>query len=109
MVKKTRRRSRARIAAANQQQPVAAPLAPATPQAALGYDPKGQMQQRRVVSAKEAWSEYTLDDGTIIKSRNALVDVKRAVGQFDLAGQPLYVVQGAFVLNVAAPKKLMKK
>jgi hypothetical protein len=81
-----------------------------TAQFALGYDPMGPMEQRSVVASKEGWSEYTLDDGTILLTRNAIIDVKRAVGQYNLAnGDPVYVVQGASLINTMAPDHLKKK
>jgi hypothetical protein len=80
------------------------------PNPLLGYDPSGPMEQRTVVASKDGWSEYTLDDGSIIRTRNAVIDVKRAVGQFNAAnGDPIYVVQGASIINVEAPVHLKRK
>jgi hypothetical protein len=81
-----------------------------TPNPALGYDPSGPMQQRSVIAAKDGWSEYTLDDGTILRTRNAVIDVKQAIGQYNAAnGDPIYLVQGASIINVEAPAHLKKK
>jgi hypothetical protein len=61
-------------------------------QISLGYDPKGPMEQRDVVGSKDGWSEYTLDDGTVIRSRAAIIDVKRAIHQYNTNGEPVYVL-----------------
>ena len=52
------------------------------PQLMLGYDPTNPTVQRKIVKAKEAWSEFRLDDGSVIQAKAVILDVKRAVGQF---------------------------
>lgn len=85
-------------------------MPPATPQLPLGYDPAGKMEQRNVVRSKDGWSEYELDDGTVLRTRLAVVDVKRAVGQFNPAnGDPIYIIQMAGISNTEAPEHLKKK
>src|SRR5437016_1267693 len=54
-----------------QRQPVTAA------QLMLGYNPNGPSKQRDIVSVKNGWSEYELDDGTTIRTKGVLVDVKR--------------------------------
>jgi hypothetical protein len=76
---------------------------------ALGYDPKGKMEQRSIVRSKDGWSEYELDDGTVLKTRTAIIDVKRAVGQYSANGDPLYIIQAAQLTNTEAPPRLKKK
>ncbi len=89
------------------------PLPPATPGAviaALGYDPSGPMEQRDVVASKDGWSEHVLDDGSVIRTKVAMIDVKRAVGQFNSAnGDPMYVMQMTIVTTVKAPDHLKKQ
>jgi hypothetical protein len=76
----------------------------------LGYDPRGKMEQRSVRRINEAWSEYELDDGTIIKTRTSVIDVKQAVGQYNPeTGDPIYIVQGAGLTNFEVPTHLKKK
>lgn len=77
-------------------------------QLALGYDPKSRMEPRDIVSSKEAWSEYTLDDGSIIRVKGVLLDAKRAVNQFSPDGDPLYVMQITMVNQLRASEKLRK-
>jgi hypothetical protein len=78
-------------------------------QLALGYDPSGPMEQRDVVGAKDGWSEYTLNDGSVIRVKAAIIDVKKAVGQFNPNGDPIYVVQMTFVTTTIAPDHLKKE
>ena len=97
------------------QQPIPAQRAaaqksqPASVQVPLGYDPDGLMEARDVIASKDGWSEYTLEDGTTLRIKAALLDVKRAVDQFANDGNPIYVYQCAIVHRVMAPDKLKKQ
>jgi hypothetical protein len=75
----------------------------------LGYDPKGQMVPVDVVSSKEAWSEFTLSDGSVVRTKAALLEVKRAVGQYSADGNPIYVFQFAGLNQLIVPDDLKKK
>jgi hypothetical protein len=90
-------------------QPNAVPPQSGTVQVSLGYDPKGSMESRDVAGLKDGWSEYTLDDGSVIRVKAVLLDIKRAVDQYSDDGNPLYVLQYAFVNQVKAPDHLKKK
>ena len=81
----------------------------ATVEVSLGYNPQGEMEPRDVVASKDGWSEYTLDDGTTIRLKAALLDVKRALDQYSQDGNPLYIFQWAIVNQVKAPDKLKKQ
>ncbi|MFM9843083.1 MAG: hypothetical protein ACKVOI_08965 [Dongiaceae bacterium] len=88
-----------------------APIAPPAfniPPALLGYDPTGKMEQRSIVGSSDGWSEYKLEDTSVIRLKAVLLDVKRAVDQFNASGDPIYVMQIAFVTNVAAPNRLKR-
>jgi S-adenosylhomocysteine hydrolase len=74
----------------------------------LGYDPMGKMEPRDVVNAKDGWSEYTLEDGSVIRAKAVVLDVKRAVDQFNAEGDPVYVMQLAFVNQLVVPDNLKK-
>jgi hypothetical protein len=74
----------------------------------LGYDPKGKSEPVDVVSSKEAWSEYQLADGTVIRAKSVLLDVKKMIGQFNADGEPVYVMQLTGVNQARVPERLKK-
>ena len=75
----------------------------------LGYDPAGEMEPADISNTKEGWSEYTLNDGSVIRAKAVILDVKRAIGQYASDGNPIYVMQFAFVSQLKAPDSLKKK
>ena len=86
------------------------PLPPVPPGALPpNYDPKGPGEQMDVVASKDGWSEYTLDDGTVLRLKAALLDAKRAVGQYGPDGNPLYIFQFTIVNQLFAPEHLRRK
>lgn len=63
-----------------------------------------------VDSANEKWSEYTLEDGTKIRLRQALVEVTRGVGMFDPEGNPMYFIKAQPIINIVeVPERLKRK
>jgi hypothetical protein len=59
----------------HRRRPIPAPQAPPQlsafpPPLPLGYDPKGLAEPVDVVSSTEAWSEYSLEDGTVIRVKS---------------------------------------
>ena len=66
------------------------------------------MEQRNVVNSKDGWSEYKLDDGSTIRLKAVLVDVKKALNQFTPDGDPIYIMQQTVVVNLNAPEELKK-
>jgi len=91
-------------AASTRTHPLSSPLQ------SLGFDPTRPLEQRHIKGVKEGASEYTLDDGTSLLVRPAVIDVKRAKSQWNEQGEPIYVVQAAVVVTVKhAPKNLLRK
>jgi len=62
-----------------------------------------------VTSSKEPWAEYELEDGTTIRSKTVLLDCIRVEGEYDLEGNPSYVLKASGVMNVTPPEALKKK
>jgi hypothetical protein len=89
--------------------PIPGHIAPSAPQFLFGYNPAGPMEQRDIVSSKDGWSEYTLNDGSVIRLKSVLVDVKRAIDQYGPDGNPIYVLQTTFINNLNAPQELKRK
>jgi hypothetical protein len=74
----------------------------------LGYDPKGPSESVDIVSSKDGWSEYNLADGTVIRAKAALLDVKKMTGQYSADGEPVYVMQLTMVNQAKVPEELKK-
>ena len=98
------------------QQPISRPeIRPPIPAASptvsvqLGYDPKGPSEPIDIVSSKEGWSEYTLEDGTVIRAKGVLLAVKKMTGQFNVEGEPVYVMHLTLVNQARVPEQLKKK
>jgi hypothetical protein len=83
--------------------------APNVPQIQLGYDPKGPRESIDIVGSKDGWSEFTLADGTILRTKAVVLDVKKMVGQYNPEGEPIYEMQLTMVSQSRAPEKLKKK
>ena len=55
-----------------------------------------------VLEAKEAWSEYRLADGTILRVKPIMIAVSR-VGEAD-AGEPVYNMKSTLVTDVRSAR-----
>jgi hypothetical protein len=86
-----------------------AAAAKGTMQVQLGYDPTGPSEQIDIVSSKDGWSEYTLQDETVIRAKAVVLDAKKMIGQFNAQGEPIYVLQLTMINQVKAPAHLKKK
>lgn len=100
--------------AKNKQRPHPVPRLPqpqqrAPAQLVLGYDPAGKIDPVDVVSSKEGWSEYTLADGTTIRAKAVMLDVKRAADQYSPDNNPIYVMQFAVVNQLKEVPDRLKK
>lgn len=61
-----------------------------------------------VLETSEKWSDYRLEDGTVLRLKPILYRIVRVDGEYDSANNPLYVVTSAQVMNVHAPEHLCK-
>lgn len=106
------------------QQPIPTPPAPESPGAQvpftvqvqpptmkqmLGYDPHGKIVPVDVAESKTAWSEFKLEDGTTVRVKGVLIDVKKAVDQYAADGKPVYIAQMTLVNDFVVPEELMQK
>lgn len=69
----------------------------------------GKTQPRKVVRSTVRESEFTLNDGTKLVLKPLIGDVRRAVGQYNALGQPLYFLAIGNSLEARPPKSLMRK
>lgn len=63
---------------------------------------------RVVKVAKEKVSNYTLDDKTVIHVKPVMLDVRRALKQYNPNGQPMYFLKVGFAITTTVPKSLIK-
>jgi hypothetical protein len=87
----------------------AAPIALTAPSPPAPYDPSIPQEPRQIRKSQELWSEYALDDGSVIRIKPILIDVHRAKNRFNAEGNPLYFLKTAFVINSVSPPRLRKK
>ena len=87
-----------------------APSPPISQAAAVPFSPDltGPSEFRTVVSQTEMATEYKLDDGTILRIRPVLVDVRRLIGQWAPDGDPVYVTKIGFAISTQAPAHLRR-
>ena len=101
MTKKPKHRTRQPTAPA-----VGMPVSPSPP---FGVPPvMGQLEQRRITNVKEGITEYTLDDGSILKVKPVVVDVRRAIDQYGVDGKPLYILTLTNITETTSPTRLLR-
>lgn len=57
-----------------------------------------------VVEAKEAWSEYRLADGTLLRVKPVMIAVTRVADAQDAGGEPVYNMRSTLVTDVRGAK-----
>lgn len=105
MAKSTRRQGQS----GRQGAPPAKPPLLAVQQLQLGYDPSGPKQPVDIVATKEAWSEFTLEDGTVLRSKAIVLDVRKMANQYNTDGEPIYEMQLTMVTQARVPDTLKKR
>lgn len=63
----------------------------------VGFRPEG-----------EYFNEYLLDDGTVLRTKNVLVEVIRLDGVYDDEGKPIYAMKSNAVMVVSPPDHLLR-
>ncbi|MBZ0139703.1 MAG: hypothetical protein K8H87_07990 [Pseudorhodoplanes sp.] len=90
--------------------PASVPLAPAQlPGSMVVINPFGETDSRRIVRQRVLKSSFKLSDGTTLRVWPIIGDVRRAIGQFNDKGQPLYLLTVGHRIETEAPRKLLKK
>lgn len=74
----------------------------------VAINPFGPTEPRRITRNKIQDSEFVLEDGTKIIVRPLVGDVRRAIDQFNVHGEPLYFLTIGNTLTTKAPKSLHK-
>jgi hypothetical protein len=57
-----------------------------------------------VLSSKEAWSEYHLADGTVLRVKPIMIDVSRVSETQSADGHPVYNMRSTLVTDVRPPR-----
>jgi len=52
---------------------------------------------------------YTLSDGSKLKLRPIIFDVRRSLNKYNPAGEPIYQVQTGLIVQTEVPKRLKRK
>lgn len=74
-----------------------------------GIDPNAPSDPVDIASSDERWSECTLKDGSIIRLRPVVVEVRRARNKFNPDGEPIYLLKTALITDTKSPPRLRKK
>lgn len=61
-----------------------------------------------IKESREAWSDYTLEDGAVVRVRPIIARALRT-GEFDAEGNPIYQLTISNVVFVEVPDKLKKR
>jgi hypothetical protein len=57
----------------------------------------------------ERWSDFTLDDGSVVRAKAMVMSAFRLDGEFDVYGRPVYVLGATFnSFTASSPAELMK-
>lgn len=65
-------------------------------------------EQRNLVGIKEGWSEFTLDDGTVVRIKAMMTDAV-STGNYDDEGNPEYTFTVVNSIRVDSPEPLKLK
>jgi hypothetical protein len=60
-------------------------------------------------SSAEHWNEYLVDDGSVIKIKLVATEILRLDDQYDVQGNPVYLVQSQNVMAVNSPENLRRE
>lgn len=61
-----------------------------------------------VRSSEERWSEYILEDATVIRMKLIVTEVFRVEGMYDPDGNPVYHIKSANIASAMPPENLKK-
>jgi hypothetical protein len=62
-----------------------------------------------VAKSTEYWSEFELEDGTVLRIKVSLLGVVRIPNQWDPEGNPLYILKNGQMVNIVKVPPDLKK
>jgi hypothetical protein len=72
--------------------------------------PEVEGTEVQILESTERWSEFSLDDGTILRVKMTLLSAVRVDGMYDPEGNPQYVINMAPIISVkSSPEELRKR
>ncbi len=71
---------------------------------------KGEGVEIQVSESTERWSDFTFDDGTLIRAKIMVTSAVRVDGEFDQNGNPVYIMNVGPVFSIVhVPEQYRKK
>ena len=61
-----------------------------------------------ISSSDEKWTDIKLEDGSSLRLKSVIIGALRVEGQWDVEGNPLYMIKANQVMTVSAPEHLRK-
>lgn len=58
-----------------------------------------------IKNSNEPWAEYVLGDGTLIKIKPVIIDIRKVKGKKSENGDPIYQIKTAVITDVQHSKK----
>ena len=71
--------------------------------------PPVEAELMEIEKSNEQWSDYKLDDGTVIRTKPVALEIWRLANVYDAEGNPMYVLKAQPVMVVTTPPALKKK
>ena len=62
-----------------------------------------------IIESREEWSEFKLSDGTKLRMKPVVVEIRRYKGKYTELGDPVYQVKSALVFDTRASTRLRRK
>jgi hypothetical protein len=66
------------------------------------------MTRVRFESTSEPWTEYTLEDGSVVRCRLMVIAAKRREGEFNEQGKPIYDLEMQQIVHIDAAPELCR-
>jgi hypothetical protein len=62
-----------------------------------------------VTSSQEPWSEYILDDGSLLRLKTVVTEVYKIDGFYTAEGDPVYQIKSKNIVSAISPEELKKR
>ena len=70
---------------------------------------RGEGIEVQVDESTQRWSEFKLQDGSVIRVKVSVLSAVRVEGQYDPMGNPMYMTNITPVISVTSPEHLRRK